>query len=331
MGFIHRSAICSLALLVGAAQAQAEAEAQAQPHDYPNRPVHLIVGLPAGGGADIVARTVAAALGDRLGQPMVVDNRTGSGGLVAADGAARAAADGHTLLFGTISYSAIFASLYKKLPYDPVKDFAPVSLLATYPLVLVVNPAAPERTLAEFIAHAKAAPGQLSYASAGQGSPLHLAMEMLKARTGMPMVHVPYRGGVLATGDLIGGQVHAIFDALPTQLANIKAGKVRALAVTGATRSAQLPDVPTMAEAGVAGFEFTGWYALFAPAATPQPVLDRLHRSVSTALAAPELKQRLYELGVDATPSSPAELARFQRAEIQRWGQAVRDSGAIAE
>jgi tripartite-type tricarboxylate transporter receptor subunit TctC len=303
----------------------------ARAQTYPDRPVHLLVGLPAGGGADVVARTIAAALGERLGQQVVVENRTGSAGLVAADAVAKAAADGHTLLFGSVSTSAIFASLYRKLPYDTLKDFAPISLLATYPLVLVVGASSPVQTIEEFVARAKSMPGQLSYASAGPGSPLHLAMEMLKSKTGIDVVHVPYRGGVQAIGDLLNDRVHAIFDALPTQLANIQGGKVRAIAVTGRSRAAQLPSVPTLGERAVQGFEFNGWFALFAPAGVAQSVVSRLHADVIAALGASDIKQRLTQLGVEPAPSSPAELASFQRDEIAAWGHAVRLSGATVE
>jgi tripartite-type tricarboxylate transporter receptor subunit TctC len=323
----HRLA-SALRALVAAGMATA---ASAQTLEYPTRPIQLLVGLPAGGGADVVARAIAASLSERMGQQVVVENRTGSGGLIAASGAAHAVPDGYTLLFGSVSYSAIFASLYKKLPYDPVKDFAPVSMLATYPLVLVVGESSPIHSLRDFIAQARSQPGRLSYGSAGHGTPLHLAMEMLKTRTGIEIVHVPYRGGVAATGDLISGRIHAIFDALPTQLANIKAGRMRALAVTGSARSPLLAGVPTMSEAGVSEFDIQGWFALFAPSGTPQPALARLHSAVATSLGQPELRQRLLEMGVDPAVSSPAELASFQRAEISRWGQAVRDSGASVE
>ena len=195
----------------------------------------------------------------------------------------------------------------------------------------MVGASSPYATLSDFIAGARSAPGRLNYASAGYGTPLHLAMEMLKKRTGIDIVHVPYRGGVSATGDLASGRIQAIFDALPTQLASIKGGKVRALAVTGAARSPLIPDVPTMTEAGVADFDIHGWFALFAPSATPAPVVARLHAAVAEALGDPDVQQRLRHMGVDATVSSPAELASFQRAEIARWGQAVRDSGASVE
>jgi len=315
----------SLLLAVPAGLGTARAQA------YPARPVHLLVGLPAGGGADVVARTIAAALGERLGQQVVVENRTGSAGLVAADAVAKAPADGHMLLFGGVSSHAIFASLYRKLPYDPVKDFAPISLLATYPLVLVVAASSPVHTIEEFVARAKSMPGRLSYASAGPGSPLHLSMEMLKSKTGIDVVHVPYRGGVQAIGDLLNDRVHAIFDALPTQLAHIQAGKVRPIAVTGRSRASQLPAVPTLGERAVPGFEFNGWFALFAPAGVAEPVVARLHADVVAALHASDVKQRLTQLGVEPATSSPADLARFQRDEIATWGQAVRLSGATVE
>jgi tripartite-type tricarboxylate transporter receptor subunit TctC len=298
---------------------------------YPDRPVRMLVGLPAGGGADTIARIFASKLGESQGQPVVVENRAGSGGLIAAEAAAKSKPDGYTLLFGSASYNAIFASLYKKLPYDPVKDFAPVSLIATFPLVLVVNSSVPAGSVGEFIAYAKRNPGKLSYASAGNGSPLHLSMEMLKSATGIDVVHVPYKGGVLAIGDLMSGQIQVILDALPTQLANIKAGKLRALAVTTAKRSAQLPGVPTMMEAGVPDFEFTGWFALFAPAGVPKAIIAKLNADAVRALNMPDLRDRMAQQGTDAASSTPEQLAAFQRAEIARWAKAVEQSGATAD
>jgi len=298
---------------------------------YPSRPIRLLVGLPAGGGADAVARVFARALAERLGHDAIVENRAGSGGLLAADAVAKASPDGYTLSFGSVSSHAIFASLHRRLPYDPVRDFAPVSLVATYPLVLVTSPRLPVTTMAEFIELARARPGRLSYASAGPGSPLHLAMEMLKARTGIDLVHVPYKGGVQAFVDLQSGEVGAILDALPTQLANIRAGKVRALAVTSATRNPQLPDVPTMAECGIAGFEFIGWFGLFAPAATPADVLALLHARSVEALRSPALRARLAELGTVPAPTTAEELAAFQRTEIARWRSAVLATGVSTD
>ena len=309
------------AACVGAVQAQ----------EFPSKPVRLLVGLPPGGGADVVARIFAAKLGENLGQQVLVENRVGAGGLLAADSAAKSAADGQTLLFGGVSSHAIFASLYKKLPYDPVKDFVPVSMIATYPLVLVVNKTVPAQTLAEFIAYARLNPAKLSYASAGLGSPLHLSMEMLKTRAGIDVLHVPYKGGVQALSDLLSGEVQVVFDALPSQIANIRAGKLRALAVSAKVRNAQLPDVPTLSEAGIADFEFIGWFAAFAPAGVPRDILARLNAGIVDVLNHEVTRKRLAELGVDAAPSTPEQLAAFQRAEIEKWAQAVKQSGATAD
>lgn len=299
--------------------------------EYPSKPIRMLVGLPAGGGADAIARIIAGKLGETLGQPVIVENRPGSGGLIAAETAAKAPADGYTLLFGSVSYNAIFASLYKRLPYDPVKDFAPISLLATFPLVLVVNPALPVRSMDEFIAHARANPGRINYASAGNGSPLHLSMEMLKTAAGIDLVHVPYKGGVQAVGDLLSGQIHAICDALPTQIGNIRSGRVRALAVTAPQRSPQIPDVPTMKEAGIADVEFVGWFALFAPAAVHKALVARLNAGAVAVIAMPEIRERLAQQGTEAVATTPERLAAFQKLEIARWEKAVKSSGASAE
>jgi tripartite-type tricarboxylate transporter receptor subunit TctC len=314
--------LCGLALptrLVGAAET------------YPTRPVRLLVGLVAGGGTDVIARIVASKLGDALGQPVVVENRAGSGGLIAADTAAKAAPDGHTLLFGALSYSAIFASLYKKLPYDPVKDFAPISLVATVPNVLVVNPSFPARTVGAFIAHAKANPGKLSYGSSGNGSSLHLSMEMLKKRTGIEVSHVAYKGGAAAVIDLIGGHIEVMFDNLPGQIAFVKSGRTRALAVTTAKRNFQLPEVPTMIEAGVPGFEVIVWYGVFAPARVPAAIVAKLNTELVKTLKLPEIRERMAEQGAEPSPTTPEAFARFQKAEVVKWAKVVRESGAKVE
>ena len=319
------------ARLFAAALLAAACMGAVQAQGFPSKPVRLLVGLPPGGGADVVARVFASKLGENLGQQVVVENRAGAAGLLAADSAAKSAPDGHTLLFGGVSTNAIFASLYKKLPYDPVKDFVPISRIATFPLVLVVNKALPADTLAEFIAYARLNPGKMSYASAGSGSPLHLAMEMLKARAGIDVVHVPYKGGVQALGDLLSGEIQVVFDALPSQIENIRAGKVRALAITSRMRNAQLPEVPTMFEAGVADFEYLGWFAAFAPAGVPADVVARLNAGIVAVLNLAATRERLAELGVDAAPSTPEQLAAFQRAEIERWAKIVKQSGAAVE
>ena len=318
----------SSALAVIAAPVAAHAAAGGA---FPERPLHLLVGLPPGGGADAVARVFAEGLTRTLGQQVVVDNRAGSAGLIAADAVAKSPSDGYTLLFGTVSSHAIFPSLYKKLPFHPVKDFAPVSMIASFPLVLVVNTSLPCQSMAEFVAYAKARPGQLSYASAGQGSPLHLSMEMLKHAVGVDLLHVPYKGGVQAAADLLRGDIHVIFDALPSQLANIRSGRVRALAVTSPTRRAQLPDVPTLKEAGIGGMELGGWFAAFAPAGVPPETLHRLQSAVVKVLDEPATRQRLTLMGVDPAGSTPQQLAEFQRAEIEKWRKAVATSGASVD
>jgi tripartite-type tricarboxylate transporter receptor subunit TctC len=298
---------------------------------YPTRPVRLIVGLVAGGGTDVIARIVASKLGDALGQPVVVENRAGSGGLIAADTAAKASPDGHTLLFGALSYSAIFASLYKKLPYDPVKDFAPISLVATVPNVLVVNPTFPARSVSDFIAHAKANPGKLSYGSSGNGSSLHLSMEMLKKQAGIEVSHVPYKGGAAAVIDLIGGHIQVMFDNLPGQIAYVKSGRTRALAVTTAKRNFQLPEVPTMMEAGVPGFEVIVWYGVFAPARVPAAIVTKLNTELVKTLRLPEIRERMAEQGAEPSPMTPEAFAAFQKAEVVKWAKVVKDSGAKVE
>jgi len=321
-----RKSIAALALLCCTTTVSAQTATA-----YPTRPIHLLVGLAPGGGTDLIARIVATKLGENLGQQVLVENRAGSGGLIAAEAGAKAVPDGYTLLFGAISYSAIFASLYKKLPYDPVKDFAPISLVATFPNVLVVNPNLPVKSVAELIAYGKANPGKLSYGSSGVGSSLHLSMEMLKSMSKLDAVHVPYKGGAPATADLLGGQIQAMFDNLPGQLNYIKAGRTRALAVTTTKRSPQLPDVPTMVEAGVPGYEVNVWYGVLAPVATPKPIIDKLNAEVVKALNSPDVRERMAKEGAEPIPSTPAEFAAFQKSEVAKWAKVVKESGATAD
>ena len=329
-------ACCKIAIVFAPAYALPTVAAQQEARSaavaaYPNRPIRLLIGLPPGGPTDVVARIVAPKLGDALGQHVIVDNRTGAGGLIAADTAAKAPPDGYTLLFGAVSYTAIFASLYKKLPYDPVRDFAPISLVTKVPNVLVVNPAMPARTVSEFIAYAKANPRTLSYGSSGSGTSLHLAMEMLKKQMGIEVVHVPYKGGPAAILDLIGGHIQVMFDNAPGQLPYIRSGKTRALAITAAKRNIQLPEVPTMIEAGVPGFEVTSWYGVFVPAHVPEPILARLNAELVKTLNLPEIRERLAEQGIEPAPTTREEFAAFQKAEVTRWATVVKDSGATVE
>jgi tripartite-type tricarboxylate transporter receptor subunit TctC len=297
---------------------------------YPAKPVHLILGLPAGGGADVIARLVAQELSQTLGQPVLVENRPGASGVIAADAVAKAPADGYTLLFG--GSSLVLAPAFgKPLPHDPVADFAPISRVASVPTVLVAGSQMPFRSVPELVAYARSHPGEVNYASSGNGSSLHLFMEMFKLQTGMQATHVPYKGGVQASPDLIKGRIHTMFEILPTQIANIQAGKVRALAITSERRNDQVPDVPTMREAGLPDFEAGIWYGLYAPAHTPASIQQTLHGAITRALASSSLQQRLKQLGAEATPSSAAELARWQRLELERWTQVIRSSGATSE
>ena len=295
---------------------------------FPNHPIRLLVGLPPGGSTDAIARIVASKLGDALGQHVVVDNRTGASGLIASEIAARAPADGHTLLFGASFYSEVYASLERRLPYDPVRDFAPISLVTKVPNVLVVHPALPVRTVADFIAYAKSRPGKLNYASSGNGSSAHLSMELLKKQVGIDVVHVPYKGAPQALVDLLAGEIGVMFGNVPSQIPHLKSGKTRALAVTGAIRNFQLPDVPTMIEAGVPDFEITVWYGVFTPARVPPAILSVLNSALIQSLAAPDVRQRMAVQGAEPTPTTRDEFAAFQKAEVAKWAKVVRDWGA---
>ena len=326
-GRITKETAAAVSGLCGMLCAVAPTHAQA----YPNRPVRMIVGLPAGGGADTIARIVSVKLSENMGQPVVVENRPGSAARIAAESVARATPDGYTLLFSGVTAGAIAVSLYKTLPYDPVKDFAPVSLLARLPNVLVVNLSMPAKSVSEFVAYARSHPGKVSYASSGTGGTLHLSMEMLRSKTGINVVHVPYKGGVQAIPDLLGGQIQAMFEILPTQLPYIKAGKTRALAVTTAKRSPHLSDVPTMIESGVPGFEVTLSYGLYTPAAVPKPIIAKLNRDVVKTLDARDVRERLAQQGADAASTTPEELAALQKSEIGKWAKVVRQSGVTAD
>ena len=295
--------------------------------DYPSRPLRAIVPNAPGGGSDISGRIVASALGEALGQQVVVDNRPGAGGTMGVSTAARAQPDGYTLLMGNISTHGINVAVFKNLPYDPVKDFAPVSMLGTTPNVLVVHPSVPAKNFKEFIAYARAHPGTIRYGSSGTGGSPHLAMELLKSLTGTDMLHVPYKGSGPVTIDLMSGQIHATSASVSSQLPYIKSGKLRPLAVTSAKRSSQLPDVPTVIESGVSGYEVTIWYGLFVPAGVPQRIIGLLHAELVKVLATPTLQQRMANAGIDASSSTPAELGAFVKAEIAKWTQVVRIAG----
>lgn len=300
----------------------------AQAQGFPTKPLTLVVPFPAGGPTDAMARVLALKLGERLGQQVVVDNRAGAGGGIAAEQVARAPADGHTLFFGTTGTMAINPSLYTKLRYDPIKDFAPVSLMATTMNVLVAHPGVPAKSLPDLLMLAKAKPGDLTYASAGNGSSNHLSGELLKSSSGVQITHVPYKGSAPALVDLLGGRITMMFDTVAQQTQNIATGKVTALAVTGPKRSPLLPDVPTAQEAGLKDFDVTIWFGVLAPAGTPSPVIDRLNREIVNVMSSDEMKKRMLQDGAEARPTTPAEFASLIKRDTAKWGPVVKASGA---
>lgn len=292
---------------------------------YPSKPVRLLVGFAPGGGVDVTARIVAAKLSELWGQQVVPDNRAGAGGTIATDIAAKAPPDGYSLLFCGIWSHGVAPSLYQKLPYDHYRDFAPVSLIGTTPNVLVVNPAVPVKTVAEFIAYTKANDGKVTIGHPGLGSSPHMTLELFRLTTGINIVPVPYKGGAPALVDLLGGHIPAMFDNMSTQLSAIKSGRTRALAVTSLRRTEHLPEVPTMIEQGVK-VDVTVWYGLCAPAAVPKPIIAKLNTDLRKALSAPEVLRRLSEQGVDPAPSTPAEFDAFIHAETDKWAKVVKDA-----
>jgi len=293
---------------------------------YPDHPIKVIHGFAAGGGADILLRTIIPAVSENLGQQIVVEYRPGAGGNLAMEAVAKAAPDGYTLLMGTPGL-ATNPSLYASLPFDPLKDFVPISLIGTVPNVLVVPPSLPVKSVADLVELAKQKPGALNYASPGVGTSLHLAGELFKLDTGTQIVHVAYKGGSQAQTDVMGGQVQMMFNVLPSALPQIQAGTLRALAVTGKTRSESLPGVPTMIEAGVPGYSALTWNGLLAPAGTPPEVVARLNDAIVKAMRSPSMKELLAKIGQDPAWSSPEEFAAFLREETAKWSQVIKASG----
>ncbi|MGY8525743.1 Bug family tripartite tricarboxylate transporter substrate binding protein [Paracidovorax citrulli] len=298
---------------------------------YPTKPITMIVPFSAGGTTDILARIVSLQLGKALGQPVVVDNRPGAGGNIGASLAAKAGGDGYTLFMGTIGTHAINQSLYSKLPYDPVKDFAPITRVAMVPNLVVVNPQVPVKNVKELIAYVKANPDKLSYGSSGSGSSMHLSGELFNSMTGLKIQHIPYKGSAPAVNDLLGNQIGLMFDNLPSSHQHVKAGKLRPLAVTSAKRSPALPDVPTVAEAGVPGYEATSWFALYATGGTPKPIVDRLNAEVVKILAMPEVQKQMAGQGAEPHPEKPEQLAAFMKSEAAKWAKVVKESGATVD
>ncbi len=313
--------LASLALFAVSLAAIAD---PASPDTYPNKPIRIIVPFPAGGSADTLSRIIGQKMTESWGQQVLVDNRPGAGGNIGTDAAAKSAPDGYTLLL-TPSSIASNPSLYRKLPYDPVKDFVPVAEVGWTPMILVVHPSVPANSVKELIALAKSKPGQINYASAGNGTTNHLAGEVFKHMAGIDLVHIPYKGNPLAVLDVLSGQVPVMFDFVITSLPHVKAGKLRALAVTDAKRIPQLPDVPTVSESGVPGFEAGTWFAVFAPAGTPQALVTKLNKEIVRILNLPDVKERLYQQGAEPRPSTPAQLAKHLQQDMAKWAKQIKE------
>jgi len=319
-----QSLLIPAALAITLAFGANDAVAQA----FPTKPVKLVVPFPAGGSVDAVARALADKLTQMWGQSVVVDNRPGAGGNIGADYVAKSAPDGYTVVMGALSTHAVNPSLYPKMPYDAAKDFVPITLVAITPNVLVINPALPVNSVKELIAYAKANPGKLSFGSGSNGSAGHLAGELFKVDTGTDMVHVPFKGAAPATQSLLAGDTQLMFDNLANAMAQVKAGKLKALAVTTAKRSNLAPELPTMAEAGVPGFDISTWFGLMAPAGTPPGVIAKWNADVTRILSSPDMRERLAAQGAEAAPTTPAEFSAFIASELPKYARIVKASGA---
>ena len=316
--------LAAVITLTAAAIPSGEASAQA----WPTRPIRLVVTFPPGGAPDILARLFSEKA--QLGQSVVVDNKPGAGGNIGAEFVAKAAPDGYTIVMGTVGTHAINGALYAKMPYDMVRDFAPVSLVASAPNLLVVNNNLPVKTVSDLISYMKANPDKLSFGSPGVGTSVHVSGELFKSMTGTTMTHVPYKGRQFTIPDLVGGTIQLMFDNMPSALPMAREGKIRAVAVTTLKRSPSAPEIPTVAET-IPGFEAVTWFAMFAPAGTPRSAVDRLHQEVLRVYRLPEVQERLHKLGLDALLTTPEQLATYQAAEISKWGDVVRKSGARAD
>jgi tripartite-type tricarboxylate transporter receptor subunit TctC len=328
MPFSHRlllasslSACCTVVVCADVAHGQT----------YPSRPIRLIVPFPPGGGNDILARTVGQRLTEVIGQQIVVDNRAGAGGVIGATTAAQALPDGYTLFLGSVGNLAHNPALKENLPYNPVRDFAAVSLLATSSFILLVNPSVPAKSVQDLIALAKASPGKLDYASSGSGSSLHMAMELFRAATGIDMLHVPYKGANAMMVDLVSGRVHVVFTTMPPALPHVKSGKLRALGVSTAKRAAATPDVPTIAESGVTGFDVSNWQGITAPLKTPQPIVLKLNRDLNATLKLAGMSDALAAQGLEAAGGTPEEFGKLIKSEIAKYTRVVKAAGIKAD
>lgn len=321
---LFSGSICAALLALAAATASAQA--------YPNRAIRMIVPYPPGGGADITARPIAQMLGERWGQPVVVENHGGASGMIGADIVAKAPPDGYTLLVGNVATLAMNAGIYTRMPYDPVKDLAPIMQTVVVNYVLVVSPAVPVRTVAELVAYAKANPGKLSYGSSGSGSAQHMAAELFKAQTGTNITHVPYKGTGALVGDLVAGHIQVAFADQASMMPQVKAGKLRALAVGGARRSTEYPDIPTVAEAGsLPGYEAVAWQGMAGPAGLPSPIVKRLNEAFQKVQADPDVRKRLVTAGLTPVGGSPDDFGKYIRSEIAKWSKVAKDIGATVD
>ncbi|MEP6608427.1 MAG: tripartite tricarboxylate transporter substrate binding protein [Burkholderiaceae bacterium] len=321
----------TIRILLSVAVACAAAPSIGQVANWPNKPIRYIVPFAPGGTTDILARTIGERLSTALGVPIVVDNKPGQGGSLGAAELARSAPDGYTIGGGTISTHAINATLYDKLSYDPITSFAPITLYATQPNVLLIHPSVPAKNLREFIELLKANPEKYSFGSAGNGTSQHISGELFKTMAGVKMQHIPYRGSGQMMPELLGGTLPVAFDNIATAFQHVNAGKLRALAVTSATRSVVAPDVPTMAESGLTGYDISSWQAVFAPAGTPAPIIERLYSEISRILKTPEIQKRLTDLGLNVSDMTPVQLSALIKSDVPRLGKIVKDSGARAD
>lgn len=331
MLFPHRLMRPLLAVLcTGCMAVASQAGAQTADH-YPSKPITYVVPFAAGGTTDLLGRLIGQRLSQTLGQSVVVENRAGAGGNIGSDYVAKAPADGYTILGGTISSHAINVSLYPKMPYDPVKNFQPIALIGKLPNVLVVNADSPWKTVQDVIAAAKAKPGSINFGSSGNGTSQHLAAELFANMAGLRMTHVPYKGSSQAVQALLGSQVDLVFENSVAAMPMIQAGKFRALATTGSKRAGELPDVPTMAEAGLAGYEIVSWQAIFAPAGTPMPIVNKLSTEIGKIIRQPEVRAKLASMGVEPSGAGPTELGNFQKSEVAKWANLIKTANIHLE
>ncbi|MEP6943444.1 MAG: tripartite tricarboxylate transporter substrate binding protein [Betaproteobacteria bacterium] len=325
---VVRGALVYAAAMLASSAPMAQAISGAGANPYPSKPIRLVVPFPAGGSLDVVARAIGQKLTEAWGQPVIIDNRPGAGGNIGADLVAKSAPDGYTILEGALSTHAVNVTLYGKLPYDPIKDFAPITLVAVTPNVLVINPSAPFGTVPEMIAYAKANPGKLSFGSGSNGSAGHLAGELFKTDAHIDMVHIPYKGGAPALQALLAGDTQLMFDNLANSMQQVRAGKLKAVAVTTAKRSPLVPDLPTLAEAGLPGFDIYTWWGFMAPAGTPKEIVAKWNTEVTRILGTPEMKAFFAQQGAEPSPTTPEQFEALIRSEIPKYAKIVKDSGA---